>query len=345
MSLLSSIPFPVSGGAGRFTGWGAAMLLLAVAAGCGAQGGADASSGKTPAGDATKGAAPAAAGAPAGYAKPDLVIEPEALHKLLTAEAKSAPVVRVLDCRKPADHAKGHIPGAVSVDVAAWEAASKDAKLAADATHWGKVIGAAGVGADTPVVVLDDGGWTTAARVWWLLRYWGAKDVRILNGQHPAWVAAKLPLSTEPVTVTAVPFTAAAVADARLSAAQLADALGSGKACVLDVRTGAEYTGAQKKSARGGHIPGATHLDWQELLTDGPVRRILPAGELQKKIGALALPEGKTVAVHCQSGGRASVMVFALELLGRPGVANYYLGWSDWGNDESRPVEATPAKK
>jgi len=113
--------------------------------------------------------------------------------------------------------------------------------------------------------------------------------------------------------------------------------LASKSARIVDARSGAEFTGGDKRAERGGRIPGACHLEWAEFVDkDG---RFLPLEALRAKLREAGLTQdGEPVITHCQSGGRASVDAFVMERLGHP-TRNYYLGWSDWGNNGDLPIE------
>src|SRR5262249_10061932 len=118
---------------------------------------------------------------PASYARPDLLVEPADL-KDDTARKKYI----VLDARPLADYQKCHISGAVGVDAGAWSKAFfKDH----DRSAWGKRTGSLGITTTAPVVIYGGRG-PEAARVWWILRYWGVKDVRLLNGGWAGFLAA-----------------------------------------------------------------------------------------------------------------------------------------------------------
>ena len=116
---------------------------------------------------------------PAEYAKPGLLAEAEAL-------VKNASGI-VLDVRAKQQYLAGHIPGAVSVNAAAW---GKAFTPNADAVEWGKRLGEAGIDLGKPVIICGSDDMREAARIWWILRYWGVKDVRLLNGGWSAWQAA-----------------------------------------------------------------------------------------------------------------------------------------------------------
>src|SRR5439155_20304893 len=106
------------------------------------------------------------------YAKPEFLIEVADLAK---ADPKS---FRILDARPRAKYEAGHIPNAVWVDHADWSKAFDNGK---DADGWSKRIGALGITTDISVVIYDDVSSKDAARIWWVLRYWGVRDVRLLN--------------------------------------------------------------------------------------------------------------------------------------------------------------------
>ena len=115
------------------------------------------------------------------------------------------------------------------------------------------------------------------------------------------------------------------------------DSLKGGTLQIIDARSEGEFCGAEKHAKRGGAIPGARHLEWSELL-DKVTHRFKGADELRRLFKEAGIDLEKPAAAHCQSGGRASVMVFGMELLGAKDVRNYYDSWSEWGNAEDTPI-------
>jgi thiosulfate/3-mercaptopyruvate sulfurtransferase len=288
------------------------------------------------------GASSKASGSPGatGYPRADLLIEAEAL-----AAPGALSKYVVLDARGPRANAEARIPGSRAVDAAAWAKAFGDGS---DAEGWSRRIGQLGIGAGTPVVVFDDALSKDAARVWWILRYWGVEDARLLNGGWKAWQAGKHPVETgAPASVQPVPFTARAHAARHATKESILKSLAApGSLQIVDARSEAEYCGTDKLSnRRGGAIPGAKHLEWSDLL-DKTTQRFLPPVEIRKRFESAGIDVQKPTATHCQSGGRSSVVVFALELLGAKDPRNYYAGWSEWGNADDTPiVPGKPASK
>lgn len=246
------------------------------------------------------------------------------------------PGLRLLDARSKDDYDEGHIPGAAWVDVKSAE------KLAArpggldDRQAWEDWTAGLGLRPGDQVVVYDDNRQLDAARVWWLLGYLGVEKVGLIDGGFPLWKKEGRPVAAEAPKIEPAAFPVAFRRGRLATADDVLEALKSKSTQIVDARSDAEFTGAEKRSKRGGRIPGACHVEWAELVDqDG---RFLPVEELRTKFEAAKLQEGEPVITHCQGGGRSSVDAFVLERLGFP-ARNYYLGWSDWGNDDDAPIE------
>ncbi|CAM5541338.1 sulfurtransferase [Streptomyces spiroverticillatus] len=236
------------------------------------------------------------------------------------------------------EYEAGHLPGAVFVDL--------DAELAGppgtggrhplpDPEAFGAVMRRAGVSAGTPVVVYDGGlGWA-AARAWWLLRWTGHQDVRVLDGGLAAWTGG---LSTEVPAPAEGDFRpkpgGIGLLDADAAAALAREGL------LLDARAAERYRGDVEPIDRiGGHIPGAVSAPTSEnAAADG---RFRPAAELAERFAGLGATEAPAVGVYCGSGVSGAHQVLALELAGVE--ASLYAGsWSEWSSDASRPVATGP---
>src|ERR1700687_6047710 len=100
---------------------------------------------------------------------------------------------------------------------------------------------------------------------------------------------------------------------------------------IIDARSEGEYCGDTKLAKRAGAIPGALQLEWKALL-DPKTQKFKSAPELQQVFEKAGIDLTKPSVTHCQSGGRSSVMVFAMELMGASDVRNYYRSWAEWGN-------------
>lgn len=273
----------------------------------------------------------------ADYARPTMLVEPATL---LAEDASSETII--LDARSLEKYEAGHVPSARWVNHSEW---AKTFGEGSDTQAWSKRIGQLGIQADSTVVVYDDNFAKDAARIWWILKYWGVEDVRLLNGGWVSWTGQRLPVSKsaaefEPAKFQATP------ASKRLST--MKDLLGSLKnqsLQIVDARTEGEHCGTDAlKNKRAGAIPGAKHLEWIDLIDD-KTHKLKPANELQKIFEQSGIDLDRPTATHCQSGGRAAVMAFGLELMGAKDVSNYYRSWSEWGNDDTAPIETPKPKK
>jgi thiosulfate/3-mercaptopyruvate sulfurtransferase len=251
----------------------------------------------------------------------------------------------------------GHLPGAVYVDL--------DTDLAAPPGDGGRhplpaapdfaaAMRRAGVRAGRPVVVYDDGDSTIAARAWWMFRYFGHDQVRVLDGGYRAWAAAGQPVTTDEPRVTPGDFTAAPGHLPVLDAAGAAALARSG--VLLDARAGERYRGeTEPVDPVAGHIPGALSAPTAANVdADG---RFLPPAGLRRRFAELGVPAGQAsgspagdgapanalpaVGAYCGSGVTAAHEVLALTLAGIP-AALYVGSWSGWTADRSRPVATGP---
>jgi thiosulfate/3-mercaptopyruvate sulfurtransferase len=237
----------------------------------------------------------------------------------------------------------GHIPGAAFVDLdrdlAAPPGAGGRHPLPA-AADFEAAMRRAGVRDGRTVVVYDDADSTAAARAWWLLRYFGHQDVRVLDGGFRAWTAAGRPVTPPgaPHHGAAGDFTARPghleLLDADAAAALARTGL------LLDARSGERYRGeAEHVDPVAGHIPGAVSAPTaQNVHPDGTFK---PPAELAARFRALGATADRAVAAYCGSGVTAAHEVLALTLAGLP--AALYLGsWSHWITDPGRPVATGP---
>ena len=267
----------------------------------------------------------------ADYPNKTLLVEPADLAKPAVAQS-----FVILDAREKPKYEAGHIPGSIWVDHAAWAKAFNGGE---HANAWSKRIEELGIGASSKIVVLDDNFTKEAARIWWILKFWGVADARLLNGGWKSWTAEKREVTKEnSADPRAAKFNASSQANRLATKDYLLKAIEGGKLQIVDARSEKEFCGTEKLSnKKGGAMPGAKQIEWTELL-DSTTQRFKPADELKNIFAAAGIDLDKPVATHCQSGGRASVMAFGLELMGGRDVQNYYRSWSEWGNADDTPV-------
>jgi thiosulfate/3-mercaptopyruvate sulfurtransferase len=271
------------------------------------------------------------------YPRPEFLIEPSQLAKPDVAKEYI-----VLDARSRLKFKEGHLPNARWVDHDEW---AKSFGHGRDADAWAKRIGALGLSSSSKVIVYDDNYSKEAARIWWILRYWSVEDVRLLNGGWVGWKAGNHALEKTETVVAPAKFEAKAHPDRLATKEQLLDSLKESKLQIVDARSEKEFCGDEKLSnKRAGAIPGAKQLEWIDLL-DKETQRFKSSADLRKLFKEAGIALDQPTTTHCQTGGRASVMVFGMELMGAKDVSNYYPSWAEWGNDLDLPVVPGKAKQ
>lgn len=228
-----------------------------------------------------------------GYAHPDLLATTDWL-----ADHLDDPKVRVVDMDRPDAYPRAHIPGAVPV-------AHHYLKGADDRVHvqgpkeFSETMSALGIGNDTTVVAYDSEGGHFAARLYWTLAYYGHQDVKVLDGGFPKWFVEGRPLERRTPRYRSGNFSSSTASRYIKSQAEVLSAIGNRETVLWDVRTDQEWTGENARgTARGGHLPGAVHLEWKNLVTDGAVPVIRPADELRALLAGVGITQGKNVVTY-----------------------------------------------
>ncbi|MDE2229688.1 MAG: 3-mercaptopyruvate sulfurtransferase [Alphaproteobacteria bacterium] len=242
----------------------------------------------------------------------------------------------------PELYARQHIPGAIYFDIEEIkDAANPLPHMLPDAPTFARMMTALGVGSRHKIVVYDAFGLASAPRVWWTLRAFGHKDVAILNGGLPKWLAENLPVTAK------VPKFPTATFDAKLdrgrvrNKAQMLANLQSRREQVIDARSAGRFAGTEpepRAGLHGGHIPGSVSLPSTEFV-DKATRTVLPADALAAKFRAAGVDPAKPAVSSCGSGVTACAIAFGMHLLGWPETAVYDGSWSEWGLPGDTPVE------
>lgn len=275
----------------------------------------------------------AAAGTASAADRFPLLVTVEQLQKL-----QNEPQLRVLDVRSDTEYQNGHIPGAVRLDVNAWKELALSKGGLTNSEEWSRQVGRLGINNQTRVVVYG-GSPTSATRVWWTLKYVGVKDAGVLDGGFDAWKQSDLPVESADVEVQMAQFVVRFQPDriAELDDIRTVLRKGNGAATIIDTRSAEEFEGTAGGTQRKGHIPGAVHQEWSDFVTEEG--RFRPVGEIRQLLQARGLTPESPAITHCQTGGRASLTAFVMELAGYGPVKNYYCGFSEWSAAEDTPVE------
>lgn len=295
--------------------------------------GSPASEGTSAQGNATPAAQASPTIDPNAYARPELLTETAQLQKML-----GDPSLVVVDLRKKESYDAGHIPGAVWYDTAFLK--DPDEKLyVINEKLFAEKVGEIGIDTSKKVVAYDDGNGLWATRFWWVLWYYGHEG-SVLNGGFAKWQKDGLAVSKETPAVTKAVFKPAVNDDVicALDYVQAKSDNPNPNVVILDVRSPAEYTGADVRAAKGGHVPNAVNLDWTRSLTETQPQVWKTAAELRKQFEEAGIKPGAEVITYCQTGVRAAHSLFTLRLLGYDGLKNFDGSWQEWGNNKDTKV-------
>ncbi len=278
----------------------------------------------------------------ADYAHPDSLVSTEWI-----AEHGGDANLRLVEVDvDTAAYEQGHIAGAVGWN---WQSQLQQPVRRDLATkeEIEELLGSSGIGNDTTVILYGDNNNWFAAWAFWQLKYYGHRDVRLMNGGRVKWEAEGRPMTTDVPSVSAVSYSASEGDQSiRAYRDQVLALVNAGSISLVDVRSPAEFSGEllapanlpQEGSQRGGHIPGASNIPWgQAVAEDGSFKS---ADDLRALYGAQGIDGSRETIAYCRIGERSSHSWFVLtQLLGFENVRNYDGSWTEWGSIVGAPIE------
>ena len=275
------------------------------------------------------------------YAHPEVLVDTQWLMDHL-----NDPMMRLLEVdMSPEPYKDAHIPGAIFWSIFS-DLLMPDLRMNLDPTAMEKLLSRSGISPDTTVIAY--GSYPgTGAWIFWLLQLFGHQKVRVLNGGHQKWVAEGRPVTSDLSNFPPTSYqTTAPNPDLRVLQSEVQTSLAKTDCVLLDVRTAEEYCGEvfmmkpPEGSERGGHIPGAVHLEHTHTLNeDGTFKS---ADELQALYSSRGVTADKEVLPYCAIGGRSAYTWFVLKyLLGYPRVRNYDGSWNEWSRLPDSPIESS----
>jgi thiosulfate/3-mercaptopyruvate sulfurtransferase len=285
------------------------------------------------------------------YAHPEVLVDTQWLQDHIQDTTK----VRIaeVDYDPKSNYMLGHIPGSVLFD---WKQDINDpvSRNVLSKQACEDLLQRVGISNDTTLILYGDFNNWFAAFAFWVFKYYGYKDVRLMNGGRKKWLQEDRPLSKEiPSNYPKGNFKASEPDNnIRVFLNQVKEALEDANKKVrgikmVDVRSPKEFTGEilappeypTEHAQRGGHIPSAVNIPWAQAVNDndGTFKSI---DELRKLYESKDITPDKEVIAYCRIGERSSHTWFVLKyLLGYPNVKNYDGSWTEWGNMIANPVE------
>jgi thiosulfate/3-mercaptopyruvate sulfurtransferase len=251
-----------------------------------------------------------------------------------------------------AAYAQGHIPGAVGWN---WQTQLQDniRRDLIEKTALEALLGESGISSDTTVLLYGDNNNWFAAYAFWQLKYYGHKDVRLINGGRKKWIEEKRSLTTDSPTVTPTTYRASSPDESIRARKEEVFTIVEHKkhGNLVDVRSVDEFAGKilappglAELALRAGHIPGAVNVPWgQAANDDGTFKSPEALKDLYQSKGVTGTDE---VIAYCRIGERSSHTWFVLKyLLGYDKVKNYDGSWTEWGNLVGAPIVNENASK
>ena len=278
------------------------------------------------------------------------LVEPPELSTLIQRAS-----LAVVDCRfdltRPqwgaAAYAAGHIPTAVyanlDLDLSGPVSPQSGRHPLPSPEALAATLGRLGIDLNTPVVAYDQGNGAHAARLWWLLKWVGHRQVAVLDGGFAAWQQEGLPVSADPTVPVAKHFDARPDSTRVVSTEELRKMLAAGefqagRLGLVDARGADRFAGQNETlDPVAGHVPGARSHPFAGNLDDRG--RFLTAAQLRDRWnGTLGAVAPANLISMCGSGVTACHNLLALEVAGMPGARLYAGSWSEWIRDPARPV-------
>ncbi|MEW6587534.1 MAG: sulfurtransferase [Thermoproteota archaeon] len=278
------------------------------------------------------------------YVKPEVLVDTEWVSK--NHQNGKVSVVEV-DYDPENGYRKGHIDGATLI----WWKRDINDPVTRDIVNkkqFEELMQRNGISEDSKVVLYGDFNNWFAAFVFWIFKYYGHENVRIMNGGRKKWELEKRLYTTEEPKVTPTSYVAQPPNEGlRAYLFDVKRALDKKDTVLVDVRSPKEFTGEitappeypMEHAQRGGHIPGAQNIPWATAVNDAD-GTFKTYEELKQNYTSKGITPDKDVICYCRIGERSSHTWFVLKyLLGYPQVRNYDGSWTEWGNMIGNPVE------
>ncbi|NJK49375.1 sulfurtransferase [Candidatus Gracilibacteria bacterium] len=264
------------------------------------------------------------------YACPQVLVDTQWLMEHL-----NDPTVRVVEVEmSPELYKDAHLPGAVFWNIFT-DLLKPDLSQNLDPTAIENLMSRSGISHETTVIAY--GSYPgTGAWIFWLLKMFGHDRIYVLNGGHQKWIAEGRPLTAELSNFPPTQYRAKSCdRNFRVLHEEIRESLNRSDRVLLDVRTPQEYRGEifmmkpPEGTERGGHIPGALHLE--HILTLNEDGTFKSAQELHNLYSSRGITPDREVFPYCAIGGRSAYTWFVLKyLLGYPNVRNYDGSWNEW---------------
>ena len=231
---------------------------------------------------------------PKGYPCPELLTNTEWLQ-----EHVYDPTIRIIDCDPYESYRRAHIPNSVGIKVHHYIKDINDTVHVMPHEPFVALMSDLGISSDSQVITYDSFGGLYASRLWWVLNFYGHRDVKVLDGGWNKWFSEGRPISILPPTIARGVFQINVNTDLLCTLTYAKDCVQSGKAIMLDLRSDDEWTGTNTRgNQRSGHIPKAKHLEWLRFVDDTSHKEFKPAIEIEAMLRELGIDKDKEIITY-----------------------------------------------
>ncbi|AGN01928.1 thiosulfate sulfurtransferase [Salinarchaeum sp. Harcht-Bsk1] len=275
----------------------------------------------------------------------DVLVSPDWAEERLSEFESDDPGLRLVEVDVDTEaYDEAHAPGAIGFN---WETQLQDQtqRDILEKADFEDLLGSHGISEDSTVVLYGDNNNWFAAYAYWQFKYYGHRDVKILDGGREYWLDNDYPTTDEVPDFSEQDYTARGPFEGIRAYRDDVEKAVERNIPLVDVRSPEEFSGEilappglQETAQRGGHVPGAKNISWADTVQDDG--RFLPHDELLELYESEGITDDQEVVAYCRIGERSSLAWFALsELLGYEDVTNYDGSWTEWGNLVDAPIE------
>jgi thiosulfate/3-mercaptopyruvate sulfurtransferase len=261
----------------------------------------------------------------------DQLISSQELYKL----SKKQDNTIVIDVRSFSEYKKGHVPGAINIDLFQLHWFDTTKRGIKDFNRQtGLLLSNIGIRNESTVIFYDKTSGISAARGVWLLLYFSHRKVSMLDGGFEKWKSEDYPVETKSNPLHHFRFEGKLHPNIFADANEVKKSIYKKGVVILDARSKHEYDGSEIRAARKGHIPSSVNIDWTRNVHHG----IFKSNEKLSKIYS-KIPKNVKIITYCQGGYRAAHTFLTLKMLGYKNVKMYLGSWGEWGNRLDLPIE------
>lgn len=244
----------------------------------------------------------------------------------------------IIDCNKADEYNRVHIANAINIwheDLCSQGAVQGILKMPDELA---RIFSSKGVSNSSTILLYDAGSNMFSGRMYWVLKYLGAKDVKIICGGISEWQKNRLPVSSAAVKLPPATFHVLTNHSIFASITRVKQSLNNPKVVLVDVRDLNEYTGKSGTTKRKGSIPGAIHLDYRKVQNQGGLMK--SKEELEALFTSAGITPDKEIILYCSTSVRTGIVFMALKsILNYPSVRVFEGAFNQWEADESNPIE------